>query len=51
MWQFKRDCEALYCAARSVAATRQLNPALQDFSAWLATHVRRIPVPPLASAA
>ena len=51
MWQFKRDCEALYRAARSVAATRQLNPALQDFSAWLATHARRIPVPPLASAA
>ena len=51
MWQFKRDFEALYRAARSVEATRQLNPALQSFRQWLAVHARRIPVPPLASAA
>ena len=51
MWVFKRDCEALYRAARSVEITRELNPALQTFREWLATHARRIPVPPLAAAA
>ena len=47
MWQFKRDCAALYCAARDVAATRRLNPALQSFRHWLAANAHRIPVPPL----
>jgi hypothetical protein len=51
MFQFKRDFDVLYRAARSVAATRELNPALQTFAQWLAVHARRIPVPPLAAAA
>jgi hypothetical protein len=51
MWQFKHDFEPLYRAARSVEATRALNPALQTFAQWLAVHARRIPVPPLAAVA
>lgn len=35
MFQFKRDFEAMYCAARSVEATRKLNPALMNFASWL----------------
>lgn len=38
MFQFKRDFEHAYCAARSVACSRELNPQLQTFAAWLATH-------------
>jgi uncharacterized protein YbjT (DUF2867 family) len=51
MWVFMRECEALYCAARSVEVTRRLNPAVQSFDAWLATNAPCIPVPPLAAAA
>lgn len=35
MFQFKRDFEAAYCAARPVEATRKLNPALMNFEQWL----------------
>jgi uncharacterized protein YbjT (DUF2867 family) len=38
MFQFKRDFEADYCAARSVGATRKLNPALMNFQQWLVAH-------------
>ncbi len=38
MFQFKRDFEHAYCAARSVACSRELNPRLQTFAAWLAAH-------------
>ena len=51
MWMFQHDCAALTCAARSVAVTRELNPALLGFRAWLAEHARRIPVPPCTAAA
>jgi len=44
MFQYKRDFEAAYCAARSVEATRALNPRLQDFAAWLASNRDRIPL-------
>lgn len=42
MFQFKRDFEERYCAARSVALSRALNPALQSFDAWLAQNKDRI---------
>ncbi|MGA8052674.1 MAG: NmrA/HSCARG family protein [Burkholderiales bacterium] len=44
MFQFKRDFEAEYCAARSLAMSRALNPALQTFDAWLARNASRIPL-------
>jgi uncharacterized protein YbjT (DUF2867 family) len=36
MFQFKRDFETEYCAARDLAFSRELNPELQTFSQWLA---------------
>ncbi|NJD89352.1 MAG: NmrA/HSCARG family protein [Betaproteobacteria bacterium] len=44
MFQYKRDFEAEYRAARSVEATRALDPRLQDFAAWLADNAARIPL-------
>lgn len=44
MFQFKRDFEAEFCAARDVAAARALNPRLQNFAAWLAANKSRIPL-------
>ncbi len=44
MFQYKRDFEDEYRAARSVEATRALNPRLQDFAAWLAGNAARIPL-------
>lgn len=35
MFQFKRDCETEFCAARSIENTRKLNPALKSFRQWL----------------
>jgi uncharacterized protein YbjT (DUF2867 family) len=44
MFQFKRDFQDVFCAARSVAESRRLNPSLQRFDAWLAENAGRIPV-------
>ncbi|HEY8240582.1 MAG TPA: NmrA/HSCARG family protein, partial [Kiritimatiellia bacterium] len=44
MFQFKRDFNADFCAARSVTFSRSLNPALQSFGAWLAANKSRITV-------
>jgi len=44
MLQFKRDFEPVFCGARSLERSRQLNPALQTFEQWLARHSREIPV-------
>jgi uncharacterized protein YbjT (DUF2867 family) len=44
MFQFKRDFQEVYCGARSVAVARELNPALQSFSTWLAANKDRIPL-------
>jgi uncharacterized protein YbjT (DUF2867 family) len=44
MFQFKRDFNADFCAARSVERSRALNPRLQDFAQWLAANVARIPI-------
>lgn len=38
MFQFKRDFESAFRAARDVEATRRLNPALLNFEQWLAIH-------------
>ena len=38
MFQFKHDFEHDYCASRSVACSRELNPRLQSFAAWLAVN-------------
>jgi uncharacterized protein YbjT (DUF2867 family) len=44
MFQFKRDFNAAFCAARDVAASRRLHPALQSFDSWLARNASRIPL-------
>lgn len=44
MFQYKRDFETEFCAARDVAFSRALNPALQDFETWLAANAKRIPI-------
>jgi hypothetical protein len=44
MFQFKRDFQELFCGARDVAASRQLNPALQTFAQWLEEHKTEIPI-------
>jgi uncharacterized protein YbjT (DUF2867 family) len=44
MFQFKRDFQDVFCGARSVELSRQLNPSLQTFDQWLAGHKSEIPV-------
>jgi uncharacterized protein YbjT (DUF2867 family) len=44
MFQFKRDFNADFCAARSVERSRALNPRLQNFAQWLAANAARIPL-------
>ena len=44
MFQFKRDFNAEFCAARSVEASRALNPRLQTFAQWLGANAPRIPL-------
>jgi uncharacterized protein YbjT (DUF2867 family) len=44
MFQFKRDFNEAYCAARPLDVARRLNPALQTFDAWLAVHKDKIPL-------
>ena len=44
MFQFKRDFNADFCAARSVEASRALNPQLQSFAQWLGANAQRIPL-------
>jgi uncharacterized protein YbjT (DUF2867 family) len=44
MFQFKRDFNADFCAARSIEVSRTLNPQLQSFSQWLAANAQRIPL-------
>ena len=42
MFQFNRDFANDFCAARNVAGTRELNPSLQTFAAWLNANRSRI---------
>ena len=44
MFQFKRDFNEMFCAARPVDGARRLNPALQTLDAWLAANKERIPI-------
>jgi uncharacterized protein YbjT (DUF2867 family) len=44
MFQFNRDFAPQFCAARSLAFSRSVNPALQTFDAWLAANKGRIPL-------
>jgi uncharacterized protein YbjT (DUF2867 family) len=44
MFQFKRDFEQSYCAARSLDVSRALNPSLLTFDQWLARNKGRIPL-------
>jgi uncharacterized protein YbjT (DUF2867 family) len=44
MFQFKRDFNQEFCAARSVRRSRELNPALMSFERWLEVNAGRIPI-------
>lgn len=44
MFQFKHDFETDFCGTRNLSESRTLNPALQTFEQWLATHKDRIPL-------
>ena len=44
MFQFQRDFEDYWHAARSVASSRSLNPALQSFAVWLDRNKGRFPL-------
>ena len=44
MFQFKRDFEHAYCASRSLACSRDLNPDLLTFRAWLARNKSKLPI-------
>jgi uncharacterized protein YbjT (DUF2867 family) len=44
MFQYKRDFEREFTGARDLALTRSLNPAAQNFDAWLAANKGRIPI-------
>jgi uncharacterized protein YbjT (DUF2867 family) len=44
MFQFNRDFADDFCAARSIEASRALNPELQSFADWLAQNRERIPL-------
>jgi hypothetical protein len=44
MFQFKRDFERDFCDARSVEASRALNPELQSFRTWLARNAKKMPL-------
>ncbi len=44
MYQVKRDFNEQYCNNRSVSASRELNPELLSFEAWLAENASRIPL-------
>jgi uncharacterized protein YbjT (DUF2867 family) len=45
MFQFKRDFNDAFRAARGVDFSRSLNPQLQSFETWLAANAARIPTP------
>jgi uncharacterized protein YbjT (DUF2867 family) len=44
MFQYKHDFNAEFCAARPLELSRALDPALQNFDAWLAANKSRIPI-------
>lgn len=44
MFQFKRDFEGIFCGARSIELSRELNPSIENFDAWLARNKSHIAV-------
>jgi len=44
MFQFKRDFNAEFCAARDLGKARALHPGMLTFDQWLAANVGRIPL-------
>lgn len=44
MFQYKRDFEAEFCGARDLAFSRELNPGLKTFGAWLEANASAISV-------
>lgn len=44
MFQYMRDFETDFCAARDLNVSRSLNPKLQTFAAWVAANKERIPI-------
>jgi len=44
MFQVNHDFAEPFCAARDVAFSRSLNPAMQTFDGWLAANAKRIPL-------
>jgi len=44
MFHFKRDFNEYFCGVRNLEVARALNPALQNFDAWLAQNKARIPL-------
>ena len=44
MFQFKRDFNDDYVKSRSIETARSLNPELQSYEQWLATHAKLIPL-------
>ena len=44
LFRFKRDFERSYCAARSLECSRELNPRMHTFAAWLAASKARLAV-------
>jgi uncharacterized protein YbjT (DUF2867 family) len=44
MFQFKRDFNDAYVKSRSIELARELNPELQSYEQWLATHAKAIPL-------
>jgi len=44
MFQFKHDFQEVFCGARDVAFSRELNPSLQTFATWLARNKDCIPI-------
>ena len=48
MFQYYQEFSHDFAADRPLDRTRELNPALQSFDDWLATHRSRIPVAPRA---
>jgi uncharacterized protein YbjT (DUF2867 family) len=45
MFQFNRDFSSYFTGVRDLEFTRRLNPELQTFEDWLATHKDQIPLP------
>ena len=44
MFQYKRDFETEFCAARDLSFSRELNPELQTFARWLSRNKSLIPI-------